>query len=96
MLAHRGADESYKSIDYYKANLESDASRVNNLFKNAESRGLGVEMKSLPIDDVILNLEPEVLFLLDCAFFRFSCHDLLPPHPAPPLFSLVVIAQGYF
>ena len=35
----RGADESYKSIEYYKANLENDASRVNNLFKNAKARG---------------------------------------------------------
>ena len=73
-----GADESYKSIEYYKANLDSDASRVNDLFENAAKRGLVVEMRSLPIDTIIHFLQPEtsvVIILVDTKCFELGCAE---------------------
>jgi hypothetical protein len=73
-----GADESYKSIEYYKANLDSDASRVNDLFDNAAKRGLVVEMRSLPIDTIIHFLQPEtsvVIILVDTKCFELGCAE---------------------
>ena len=48
-----GANESYKSIEYYKQNLDSDASRVNELFEMAATRGLHVEMRSVGMDEIL-------------------------------------------
>ena len=44
---HRGADEAYKAIEYYKANLDSDASRVNDLFGRERDRDRGRERERL-------------------------------------------------
>jgi hypothetical protein len=73
-----GADESYKSIEYYQANLDSDASRVNGLFENAANRGLQVEMRSLPIDSIIQLLQPEtsvIIILVDTKCFEQGCAE---------------------
>ncbi|EKX39016.1 hypothetical protein GUITHDRAFT_114894 [Guillardia theta CCMP2712] len=64
-----GANQSYTEIEYYKENLQSDASRVNDLFNNAAARGLHVELKSLVIDQIIEALVKDtcVIMILGCA-----------------------------
>jgi len=73
-----GANESYKSIDYYKENLDNDASRVNELFQMAASRGLHVEMRSVTMEEILATASKEtcvVIMLVDTQRFETGCAE---------------------
>jgi len=73
-----GADESYKTIDYYKENLDTDKARVNNLFQKAAERGLHVEMKSIDMEQIIGAIAKETcvcIMLVDTQRFERGCAE---------------------
>lgn len=73
-----GANESYKSIDYYKENLDSDASRVNELFRMAKSRGMHVEMRSVEMPEILSAIAREssvIIILVDTQMFENGCTE---------------------
>jgi len=68
-----GAEESHSSLDFYKAEFDSDAVRINKLFQDAAEAGLSIEQTSVAQADLqalVSSCDILVIILLDFRIIR--------------------------
>jgi hypothetical protein len=68
-----GVKETYRLIDFYKKELDSDAVRVNRLFKEASANGVNVVHRTLSsnsIRDLLLSGQVVIIMLIDLSHLK--------------------------